>query len=176
MKQYGNSVAVGFAIGILVLLTIGIFMGRDIRYMGGRVVVVPAVAGDVVPPVIDQDAEVPRTGTDLGTLQIVIQTSGTQVHVKRVTVERAGWVAIHEIEGGHVLNALGARRLDAGTHNDIVVELLRATEPGREYAAILYVDNGNKEFEVRGDLPMIDVKGNPLMQTFRTFGGGAGGQ
>jgi hypothetical protein len=63
--------------------------------------------------------------------------------------------------------------VDGGAHTDVSVELLRATEPGGSYAVILYTDNGNKEFEIRGDLPVIDTVGNPVMQSFRTYGGSA---
>ena len=85
-----------------------------------------------------------------------------------------GWAVVHEVENGHVLNALGATRLDSGAHSDVQVELLRGTEPGGRYAVILYSDNGDKQFEVHADLTVIDTAGNPVMQSFRTFGGAAG--
>ena len=172
--RYGNTLAMSLIAAVLLLLVLGVATGRDIRHMGnlpGR------LADSVTDPLAEADeSAVPDTGTDAATLAIATQAPGMTVSVSHVALSSAGWVVVHEIDGGHVLNALGARRLDAGVHADVAVELLRMTDPGRTYAIILYADNGNKEFEIRGDLPMIDAGGNPLMQAFRTFGGGAGGQ
>lgn len=173
MKQYGSSFAIGFAIAILALFVTGVFTGRDIRHMGtSRAEPVEIEESENDP----DETAVPKTGTDAATLSVAAQTAGMEARVAKVMLKTAGWVVVHEIDGGHVLNALGARRLDVGTHTNVAVELLRTTDPGHDYAVILYADNGNKEFEIRGDLPLIDSSGNPLMQIFRTYGGGAAGQ
>ena len=172
-SSLGSKLALGFGAVVLVLFLLGLFTARDIRHMGAHRSDVPSPLFEDSTLGEEQDRNMPQTGTDSGTLTVVTQTPGLEARVQRMSASRAGWVVVHEVEGGHVVNALGARRIDAGVHEDVAIELLRATEPGREYAVILYADNGNREFEVRGDLPMIDTKGNPLMQTFRTFGGGA---
>ena len=171
MKQNGSLWAIGFAAGIILFFAGGVLTDSDVRYMG----TLRSNPQNSDESAIKAEEEmVPQVGTDFATIVIDTQTPGITVLVEHVELNTAGWVVVHEIDSGHVLNALGAQRLDSGNHEGVVIELLRATDPGREYAIVLYSDNGNKEFEVRGDLPMIDVKGNPLMKAFRTYGGGAG--
>lgn len=168
-----NDIALPIVVGafILILFFVGIMTSRDIRHMGAQRESIPEKAE--APHETNNEDAVPKTGTDVATISMKTQTAAMSVLVDRVALNTSGWIVVHEVEGGHVLNALGAKRLDAGEHAGVLIELLRATEPGRAYAIILYSDNGNKEFEVRGDLPMIDKSGDPLMETFRTFGGGA---
>ncbi len=154
---------------MLALFVLGVATGRDIRYMG---------VGRENPAEQQTDKTSDDTDTILNpsesndaALSVQPQAAGMTVLAARVSLDAAGWAVVHEVDGGHILNALGAARLDQGAHEKIVVELLRNTEPGREYAVVLYADNGNKEFELRGDLPMIDIDGNPIMQTFKTYGG-----
>lgn len=158
----------GFAAGVLVLFVIGIVTERDIRYMGNR-----TAADTVEQDGAATDEEVGQITGMAAALAVRDQSAGATTTVEQVEMSVPGWAVVHEIEGGHVLNALGATRLDAGKHENVSVELLRATEPGGSYAVILYTDNGNKEFEIRGDLPVIDISGNPVMKSFRTFGGSA---
>jgi len=162
---------VGFVAGVFILFTIGIVTERDIRYMGNRSAQDPADATEQEGTMSDDEA-----GALNGMSAVLVvgdQSAGMMASVRSVEMNVPGWAVIHEIEGGHVLNALGASRLDAGLQEDVAIELLRAMEPGGSYAVILYTDNGNKEFEIRGDLPVIDMAGNPVMKTFRTFGGAA---
>lgn len=161
----------GFAVGVFILFVIGIVTERDIRYMGNR-----TVSGDANATEQDANAKDEEIGLIKGmaaTLAVRDQSAGATASVEQVEMSVAGWAVVHEIEGGHVLNALGASRLDAGKHENVTVELLRATEPGGSYAVILYTDNGSKEFEIRGDLPVINIAGNPVMKSFRAFGGSA---
>ncbi|MBI4068238.1 hypothetical protein HY413_02420 [Candidatus Kaiserbacteria bacterium] len=167
--SYGSTFLVGFTAGVLVLFAIGIVTKGDIRYMGAPRADTAILSGEDVDAVTAGKMSGMRA-----TLNVQDQNAGAAVSVDHVAMEQAGWVVVHEIENGHVLNALGAARLDAGAHSDVGVELLRGTEPGGRYAVILYSDNGDKQFEVHADLPVIDTAGNPVMQSFRTFGGAAG--
>jgi DNA-binding beta-propeller fold protein YncE len=169
MAQYGTPFMIGFVFGVAFLFVFGVVTERDIRYMGFRGEDV-VVFNDV--DLSDEKVQDINTATALVT--VTDQMPGGAVSVERVEINEDGWVVVHETEAGHVLNALGAARLDAGTHESVRVDLLRETNPGGTYAIILYTDNGNKEFEIRGDLPMIDAEGNPVMQSFRTYGGAAG--
>lgn len=169
MTRYGSSFAIGFVVGVLTLFTIGIVTVRDVRYMSAGREDTSSKLGQ-----LKEDAkETPGTAavneSNKATLVVTTQTAGGHVSIEHVSLDAAGWAVVHEIEGGHILNALGAARLDIGDHQNVPVELLRGTTPDKEYAVVLYVDNGNKEFELRGDLPMIDKEGNPIMQSFRTY-------
>ncbi|MBI2048425.1 MAG: hypothetical protein HYT30_00660 [Parcubacteria group bacterium] len=155
----------GFAAGVFLLFVLGVATERDIRYIGTSA---PRANTE-----IDESAADHVAGMKAA-LMVGDQESGSTVRVVSAEFAVPGWIVVHETQGGHVLNALGAARVDSGIHTDAVVELLRGTEPGGSYAVILYSDNGNKEFEIRGDLPIIDTEGNPVMKTFRTYGGAAG--
>lgn len=172
MAWYGSSFMVGFTVGVLALLLLVVMMGRGILYNsdGGR------EQGPRESGTSNIETNLVVAETNGATVSVATQAAGTSTMVALVVLDAVGWAVVHEVESGHILNALGAARLDTGEHANVVVELLRGTEPGREYAVVLYVDNGNKEFELRGDLPMIDAGGNPIMQTFRTYGGGAAGE
>ncbi len=102
-------------------------------------------------------------------LSIRAQPATTSVVVQSVSLGVPGWLVVHELTDGHVANALGAARRDAGTHTDAAIELLRPTESRTPYMLVLYRDNGNKEFDLRGDIPIVDGNGDPVMQRFETL-------
>ncbi|MFA6364898.1 MAG: hypothetical protein WCW78_00650 [Candidatus Paceibacterota bacterium] len=95
------------------------------------------------------------------------QLPGTTVTIQSVTLENAGWVAIHEDRDGKPGNILGASWFPAGT-NSGSVELLRTTTDGGTYYAMMHNDDGNKLFDYKVDMPLTDESGNPLMVKFMT--------
>lgn len=102
-------------------------------------------------------------------IQVENQVASTSVQVAQATLSTSSWLVVHEITDGHVGNALGAARRDPGTHTAITIELLRSTETARPYMLVLYQDNGNKEFDLRGDIPIVDKNGDPVIQRFETL-------
>ncbi len=96
------------------------------------------------------------------------QAAGPSVLIEAVGLPRAGWVVVHEMIGSHIGNALGAARRDAGVHSLVSVELLRNTATTSPYAVILYEDDGDREFELRTDLPILAAEGDPLIAMFTT--------
>ncbi len=96
------------------------------------------------------------------------QAAGSQVVVTRAVFDESGWVVVHEGNGEQIGNALGALRFDEGEHSG-VVELLRATEEGEVYWAVLYRDNGDKEFSLETDFPFIREGNQPVLTTFRAL-------
>ena len=102
-------------------------------------------------------------------VQVNTQAPTSSVMVSSVALAVSGWLVVHELTDGHVGNALGAARRDAGTYADVSIELLRPTEAKTPYMLVLYRDNGNKEFDIRGDIPIVDQKGDPVMQRFKTL-------
>lgn len=94
------------------------------------------------------------------------QDAGSTATVRSATLSEEGWVVIHEDWNGKPGNILGARRLLAGTHQAVVVELLRSTEGGKVYYAMLHRDDGDKAFAHTRDLPVLDAGGSPIMMRF----------
>ncbi|NQV93370.1 hypothetical protein HQ403_02625 [Candidatus Kaiserbacteria bacterium] len=93
------------------------------------------------------------------------QAHGASVIVEKARFEEDGWVVIHEGTVSQIGNALGAVRFDAGEHSG-VVELLRSTEVGNVYRAVLYRDNGDKEFSLDSDFPFLRDGNQPILTTF----------
>lgn len=105
--------------------------------------------------------------TQLYNASIIVrnQIRGNSVVVEMARLEEDGWVVIHEGTASQIGNALGAARFDAGEHSGIV-ELLRPTEVGKTYRAVLYRDNGDKEFGLDSDFPFLQDGNQPLLTTF----------
>ena len=98
-------------------------------------------------------------------LRVENQSPGLQVHISSLTLAKDHWVVIHEDKNGSPGTLLGAGRFRAGmTSGD--VELLRATEEGGTYYAMLHIDDGIAGFNLRDDVPLIDEKGNMTMSAF----------
>ncbi|PIT91424.1 hypothetical protein COU17_00330 [Candidatus Kaiserbacteria bacterium CG10_big_fil_rev_8_21_14_0_10_49_17] len=96
------------------------------------------------------------------------QPAGMSVTVRKVELQETGWVVIHEGSDNQIGNALGAARLEAGVHENVVVELLRGTTANALYFAVIYQDNGDREFSLDTDFPALGAGGAPLMSAFRT--------
>lgn len=93
------------------------------------------------------------------------QPAGATVAINKAVFEEAGWVVIHEGTASHIGNALGAARFDAGEHGG-TVKLLRATEAGKTYRAVLYRDNGDRTFSLDTDFPFLGNGNQPIIATF----------
>ncbi|RJQ34237.1 hypothetical protein C4568_02725 [Candidatus Parcubacteria bacterium] len=97
-------------------------------------------------------------------VKVVDQTAGKMVAVESVTLKNRGWVAIEDDKEW----ILGAARLEAGTHEDVEVELLRATVKGGTYKAILFVDDGDGKFDMHKDTVIKNSDGSTLSAAFIT--------
>lgn len=96
------------------------------------------------------------------------QSAGSRVALAKVVFDRTGWVAVYEDNEGAPGKILGAQIFDKG-ENAGVVELLRPTEVGKIYYAILHSDNGNREFDLTDDLQMTDKSGKAVSQSFKAI-------
>jgi len=94
------------------------------------------------------------------------QAPGMQVRVELVTFAEDGWVVIHEDLDGQPGIILGAQRFNAGANQSGVVDLLRGTEEGRVYYAMLHRDDGDRQFDHRVDTPVADTQGNAILMRF----------
>ena len=105
------------------------------------------------------------TGTQTGTgsqvatgdmLTVENQSAGNIVMAATVTAADSSWVAVREEIGGALGNVLGARRVDAGEYVDVAIPLLRSTIAGNVYHVVIYRDNGDKMFDTKLDMPLVD--------------------
>jgi hypothetical protein len=100
------------------------------------------------------------------------QVAGKTVLVDMIVFKRPGWVAIHDDLNGTPGRILGARVFDIGTTTEGIVELLRGTEGGKSYFAMLHDDDGKyKQFDPQTDKPLLDKDGKPIMVLFQVIGG-----
>ena len=70
------------------------------------------------------------------------------IQVKKASLVQIGWIAVRDGNG----RTLGAGRFEPGVHADVEVPLLRTTEAGQSYQALIYVDDGDKEFDLHKDI------------------------
>jgi len=96
------------------------------------------------------------------------QKAGRIVYASQVVFEKESWLVIREQVDGKIGNILGARRYPSGTHIG-VVNLLRNTEPGRIYYAVIFIDDGDGEFDFKKDTKLVDDKGNVVTTIFKVY-------
>lgn len=94
------------------------------------------------------------------------QLAGRMVKVASVSLEKTGWIVIHEEREGIPGNILGARRFSAGSGSGDI-ELLRATNEGKVYYAMVHSDDGDSAFDFKKDVPLSDASEAPIMVKFK---------
>lgn len=119
---------------------------------------------------VKNGTEKPTTSAvGINTIAVDNQIAGDRVMLSKIVIEEEGWVVVHEVVDGVLTNALGASRLNPGVHNDGYVELLRNTESGSVYFVVLYSDNGDGEFKLADDHPLMNSKSELISTTFETI-------
>lgn len=103
----------------------------------------------------------------VNTVEVDDQKVGSTVFLKSIKFENAGWVAIHDNNEGVPGNILGAAWFPSG-ENSGLVELLRNTENGKTYFAMIRSDDGDKKFDNKIDVPITDASGAIIMAKFMT--------
>ncbi len=108
--------------------------------------------------------------SDSGAVSVSDQVAGASVLVDSVTVPPPGvWVTVQETRGNTLGNVLGATLVN-GPISNVVVSLLRNTEPNRTYAVVLYRDGGNGGlFDLKTDSVYVDFdSGKRVVVPFKT--------
>jgi len=98
-------------------------------------------------------------------VSVADQVAGESVLIASVTLNQMGWVAVRDEDG----RVLGAARLDAGSWENVTVPLLRGTTAQKSYQVLLYVDDGDRAFDLHKDILITDAGGGVAGTTFRTF-------
>jgi hypothetical protein len=99
------------------------------------------------------------------TVTVQDQAAGPSVSVASVTLNQMGWVAIRDADG----RVLGAARFDAGTYANVSVPLLRATVAKSSYQVLLYIDDGDRQFDLHKDILITGADGGVAGTTFKTL-------
>jgi len=129
---------------------------------------------EVVDGVVTADMDTGKADTmaassNVSTLNSVFagdQPAGVNALVN-VSLERVGWVTIHEDRGGMPGNILGAKRFGPGS-GTVSVMLLRAMLAESKYYAALRADDGDELFDYKKDLPIMNASGDAIMHSFGT--------
>lgn len=103
-------------------------------------------------------------------ISVKSQAAGSEVRIKNVLHEESVWIAIYdELNGVPASAILGAGRFREGVDEGIV-PLLRKTEAGKTYFAVLHRDNGDNSFDFKSsDPPLKSIAGGLIMAKFDVF-------
>ncbi|PIR45136.1 MAG: hypothetical protein COV10_01270 [Candidatus Vogelbacteria bacterium CG10_big_fil_rev_8_21_14_0_10_51_16] len=96
------------------------------------------------------------------------QSAGMSVKTL-VSMDRRGWVVVHEQTNGVPARILGAKPYGPAT-GEVRVNLLRGTKAGSVYYVMLHSDDGDiEDFSLSRDLPLLGANGMPIMVMFKAL-------
>ncbi len=119
--------------------------------------------------ILAQSAATSTNENNFDYIKVSDQKASKKVEVANVKAEQPVWIVIHMEKDGKIWNALGARRKEAGEYTGVVVPLLAPTTKGAKYWAVLYADNGDKEFSLDKDFPLKNADGEFIMVDFKAI-------
>ena len=164
---------------LIVVATVIVILAGGLGFWIGRVTLptrgsgTPLLEGLAPTPPPSPAANLMPTSSGEDSVMVVDQTAGTRVLITSVEFAKDGWVVVHENASGKPGRILGAQRFIAGSYRDVSVDLLRATDAGAKYSAMLHTDDGDHLFDTAKDIPVIDSAGMLIMANFRTLSGAA---
>lgn len=88
------------------------------------------------------------------------QVAGDTVTLSSMSLTRASWVAVRDDK-----SILGAAWFPSNATTG-TVELQRATESGKSYNVVIYVDDGDKKFDMHAD-QLVTADGGPVGVSFK---------
>ena len=100
-------------------------------------------------------------------MSVTNQPAGELVYISEMNLVENAWIAVREDNGGQPGNILGAAWFQAGTTSGIV-ELLRATEADATYYTVIFVDDGDKQFDYNVDTLVLNDNA-PVLIKFLTY-------
>ena len=92
-------------------------------------------------------------------------TAGNTVSLAKASLSQDSWIVIREDAGGEFGKAIGAGWFPKGLNEKISVELLRSTEVGKKYYAVLYTDAGDHKFSSKIN-KLVTENGEAVSQVF----------
>ncbi|MCC2631031.1 MAG: hypothetical protein K0S38_840 [Candidatus Paceibacter sp.] len=164
---------------IIIAIVIGIIIGFVTFNVTNKKTTVAEVPEEDTSGLVDTNAPASSKLTEEGStpvsngsvaIKVEDQNPGRVVVVYQVSLEKPGWVVIHEDTNGKPGTMLGARLFDKGSNSGLV-ELLRPMADGKNYFAVVYNDDGNFSFDPKKDLVIKDASGKEIMSKFAVFKG-----
>ncbi len=125
-------------------------------------VVAGLIIGDIIGVALFRDRKEPVSESVISTvsaattspyfLRVSQQAATSTVLVSEVrTLATSTWLAVREQNGDFLGRILGARRVDATSTSEVVIDLLRPTTPHVMYAVVMYEDDGDRQFDFKLD-------------------------
>ena len=106
--------------------------------------------------------DTPTIAASNESIDVVDQPAGKSVSVKKAKLAQTSWIAVRDGNG----RTLGAARFEPGTHENVAVPLLRGTVAGQSYQVLMYVDDGNKKFDLHEDILVTKSDGSVAGDVF----------
>lgn len=105
-------------------------------------------------------ASIPMAGGS-NSVTVGDQAAGKSVTVSSVSLEKKGFVVIHEKDGDLLGKIIGSSALlEAGESSNVAIALRESLEEGKTYLAILVVDNGDGRYMPGADHPVVGNDAN----------------
>ena len=102
------------------------------------------------------------------------QAGGSNVFIENVTIDKDGYVVIHEDENGKPGAVVGVSKLlTAGTTENFLMDIDKEVVEGDSLFAMLHIDNGDQIFSIETDIPAVDSDGNTILTRFDIVNEGA---
>ncbi len=94
-----------------------------------------------------------------GKVEVSGQKAGTSVSLPSATYPIAeGWIGVRDYENGRLGSILGVARFSESQGLvPSTITLQRATAAGKEYAVVVFSDNGDRSFNLAGDVQIDSV-------------------
>ncbi len=112
---------------------------------------------------IDMDANVPKgtvtASSDGETVVVSSQKAGSSVAIQAMSLTRASWIAVRDDQ-----SILGAAWFPSSATSGSI-DLQRATVAGKSYRVVIYVDDGDKKFDLHAD-QLITASDAPVGVSF----------
>lgn len=101
------------------------------------------------------------------TFKVSDQDAGMKVIARDLALTGVSWLVVHELRAdGTRGNALGAGLFPEGEAVFGEVPLLRGTEAGKRYTVLVYADDGDREFDLKKDMPKKNAAGEVIAMPF----------
>ena len=159
-KSNNTRAIIGAVVVVVVLLAVWLLFARSAG--NGNTVTDTETPSESTPTGDNLNPSMVSTGE---AVTVRDQAAGASVAVASVTLNQMGWVAVRD-ENGRVL---GAARFEAGTMSDVSVPLLRATTASSSYQVLLYIDDGDREFDLHKDILIMGANDGVAGTTFKTL-------
>jgi hypothetical protein len=163
-----KNVVIGVVVALVIGLLIGYGWGRQSAGGGVGVMMSTKVVATTTAPATSSKligstkAPANTVVAEGNSVNVVGQAAGMSVAIRSVSLSEEGWVAIRDSSGA----TLGAALFAPGIHSDVSVPLLKPTQSGKNYQALIYFDDGTKTFDLNTETIVLNPDGSVAGATF----------